>query len=669
MTQTKRTILLLATLGCAAAPVRNPAGSLAAQAQAFRPAPDAGFPVESRGIVVPAGARLERVLGQYDLRHERVVAAALLPDGRTLVSLGARGDLLRWDVVSRTLVGALPPCGDKAPEALSLAVSTDGRLAAQGDRDGNICVRDLGTGQGARTIEAHTAPVRMLAFTAGGELASYGYQAAEDIAGRVGRIVANKEGGGEVRRWRPATGERTAELTLGPVDALAVSRDGARVVAVAAGRLRAFDAAGKQRWDVVCNACKAVGFAGADRVVVVESRRVRLVDASSGADRGDLAVSGYVAADARWTDFLAIAADGRQAVTSLDAGGLLFFWDLDQRREARRLAENTFGVRGAAFSPDGTVLATAARDRVLLWDLERHAPFPDSSCNGPGARSLALAPDGKRAVTGGDDGTIRVWDLVGGRELQRFPGSQVLSATFSPDGTRLLVAEGRGTARLIDATTGAPLWSVAERARFAPARFSPDGSQVATLGADEGLTVHEAATGKRLWSSKRHVYADRILLYTPDGQAILSQDQDLALGLWNAGDGRYLRRLGERQAGPWQIAVDRAGKRAVAGGLDLAVLDFKTGRVLRTLEREWNGPLALTRDGAAVFTGESDRTIRLRRLDDGAELARFDLGPSRDRARALALAADGTRLYVATERGVILVLDVAALPASRPASQ
>src|SRR5262249_6819066 len=159
--------------------------------------------------------------------------------------------------------------------------------------------------------------------------------------------------------------------------------------------------------------------------------------------------------------------------TNLEGSGLFFFWDLDRRREARRVAENVFGSRSACFSPDGSLLVTAARDRILLWDAAHRVPLPDNTANGPGIRSLALAADGGRVVTGGDDGLIRVWNVATGAEQARFPGRAIISATFSPDGARLLVAEGSGTTRLIDAATGAEVWSLGQRAPYAPARLSP----------------------------------------------------------------------------------------------------------------------------------------------------------------------------------------------------
>src|SRR5207249_3594946 len=53
---------------------------------------------------------------------------------------------------------------------------------------------------------------------------------------------------------------------------------------------------------------------------------------------------------------------------------------------------------------------------------------------------VAISPDGRRALSGGFDATLRLWDLEAGKELHRFKGhtDQVLSVAFSPDGRQAL---------------------------------------------------------------------------------------------------------------------------------------------------------------------------------------------------------------------------------------
>ncbi len=117
---------------------------------------------------------------------------------------------------------------------------------------------------------------------------------------------------------------------------------------------------------------------------------------------------------------------------------------------------HTTNVTAVAFSPDGSLLATASLDQTIkVWSTSNWTIQRTFTGHTDGVTSIAFSPDGQKIVSGCVDGSVKVWAASGGClvtiNAHAFP---VTATVFSTDGSRVVSASDDHTLRLWSANDG-----------------------------------------------------------------------------------------------------------------------------------------------------------------------------------------------------------------------
>ncbi|NDJ77039.1 MAG: hypothetical protein GYB65_12360 [Chloroflexi bacterium] len=198
-------------------------------------------------------------------------------------------------------------------------------------------------------------------------------------------------------------------------------------------------------------------------------------------------------------------AGGLLVTTSQD--GAVEGWDPDSGASLYSLAGHVGGAVWIAFSPDGSLVATAGlseqglagADEIRIWDAANGNPVALLEGE-PGITSMAFNPAGTLFAAGGES-EIVVWDVDAANPavlLEYNPditNDLVNDVAFSPDGTQL-AAGGSVYAQVYDTATWQPQYVLDEIGYVAEVAFSIDGSVLFTGG--DQLVLSDSSDGTLL---------------------------------------------------------------------------------------------------------------------------------------------------------------------------
>jgi WD40 repeat protein len=281
-----------------------------------------------------------------------VNSITISPDGQTLASGSQDRTVSLWNLKTGKRIFTF---FGQAGEVSTVAISPDGKMLVAGGFDNKISSWRIETRELMGSFFYLNSP-----YSHSGFVSSVAFS-------RDRRILASASGDKTIRLWGGYTGEfkRTLNGHSDTIWSIAITPDNQTLVS-----------------------------GSADKTI-----RIWSLDS--------LAQPRILSGHTSWVTSIAISPDGN-SLASGSTDGTIKFWNLHSGELLRTIDSQSTEIFSVAMTPDGQILASGSVKEVKLWKIYTGELIQTL----PGCSPVAFTPDGQTLISGGNNGTIKMWSRI-----------------------------------------------------------------------------------------------------------------------------------------------------------------------------------------------------------------------------------------------------------------
>jgi WD40 repeat protein len=323
-----------------------------------------------------------------------------------------------------------------------------------------------------------------------------------------------------------------------------------------------------------------------------------------------------------------------------------------KNREINRLQGHTDWIVGLSFNHDGTLLASASKDKtVKIWNLkgEEIITLPhDSRLN-----DVSFSPQANILVSASEDKKIRLWDL-NGKLLNVFPAFKEApqEVSFAPNGKLIIVSSIEGT--FILNLKGEKIKFISNKNKDSiSSKFSADSQFFLSSGENHSVEIRRL-DGKLINILKGHKNFIYIATFNSDGQIIATGSEDTTVKIWKR-DGTLIKILSHNQP-VTRITFSNDDQMLISGTLDGTIYLWNIKD--KTLIQKWKAHIGtitdikISPDSKIIASSGIDNTIRLWNIQGN------NLGKHKDWVRSVNFSPDGKSIVSGSADQTVKIWDL-----------